>query len=221
MQTVIQKKEIKLDFVDNIVVYSDIIKPQLDNTYLFENLDFNKIFNNSSPVNVEIGIGNGGFITHYAEKNKNENYLGFEVFKKILKKAIKKVEKKNLNNVRLIHYDAKFFVKRFPNENIKNFYINFPDPWPKKRHHKRRLLKTDFIELMRDKLIPGGNIYMVTDHEDYAMEIVENLKPVKGIVSAFDSVYVNELVDYFETKYYLKFAVHTGVYFFKYIKSDN
>jgi tRNA (guanine-N7-)-methyltransferase len=99
--------------------------------------------------------------------------------------------------------------------------VNFPDPWPKKRHHKRRILKTDFIELMKDKLITGGEIYMVTDHEDYAMEIVENLKPIKGLSSAFDSVYKEELIDYYETKYYLKFAINTGVYFFKYIKSDD
>ena len=221
MQAVLPKKEIKFNFIDNVVAYSDTIKPQLDNNYLFEDINFNEIFGNNNSVNIEIGIGNGGFISHYALQNPNENFLGFEVFKKILRKAVKKVEKLKLKNVRLIHYDAKFFVKRFKNESVKTFYVNFPDPWPKKRHHKRRLLKTDFIELMRDKLMPGGTIFMVTDHRDYAMEIVENLKPVEGIVSAFDKAYLNELVDYYETKYYLKFAVNTGVYFFKYIKSND
>jgi tRNA (guanine-N7-)-methyltransferase len=212
------KKKINLEFEDNIVVYSDKVREQINENYLFEEFNPAELFENNNPINIEIGIGNGGFIAHYAKERPNENFIGFEVFKKIMRKAVKKVSKLEQNNVRLIHFDAKFFVKLFPNETISNFYVNFPDHWPKKRHHKRRILKTDFIELMRDKLIKGGSIYMVTDHENYAEEIKENLKPVTGIESAFDTQCVNHLVDYFETKYYLKFAVHTGVHFFHFIK---
>jgi tRNA (guanine-N7-)-methyltransferase len=212
------KKKIKLEFEDNIIVYSDKVREEINGNYLFEEFNPKELFNNNNPINVEIGIGNGGFIAHYARLRQNENFIGFEVYKKIMRKAVKKVSKLDQDNVRLIHFDINFFLRLFPNESISNFYVNFPDPWPKKRHHKRRLLKTNFIELMRNKLIKNGSIYMVTDHENYAEEITENLKPITDIKSAFDTVYVNRLVDYFETKYYLKFAIHTGVYFFHYIK---
>lgn len=214
-------KTIEYEFENNIVMYSDAIRKQLDGNIHFEEIDYNAMFGTDRPINIEIGIGNGGFIKHYAMQRPNENFIGFEVFKKIMRKAVKKAERLNQDNVRLFHFDARFFVKRLPAASVSNFYVNFPDPWPKKKHTKRRILKTEFIELMRDKLVPGGHLFMATDHDDYADEIVENLKPVKGITSAFDTVRIDHLVDYFETKYYLKFAVHTGVHFFHFTKDGD
>lgn len=214
----IAKKKIELDFEDDVIAYSDIVKEVLGDSTQFEEFCVKDLFGNDKPINIEIGIGNGAFISHYAAKRSDENFLGFEVFKKIMLKAVKKASRLDQKNVRLIHYDAKFFVELLPDASIQNFYVNFPDPWPKKRHHKRRILKTDFIELMRKKLVSGGHLYMVTDHDDYAEEIKENVSPVEGINSVFDTLCVDHLVDYFETKYYLKFAVHTGVYFFHFVK---
>jgi len=184
----------------------------------YERLDASDFFNNDHPVNIEIGIGNGEFIESFAQKYPNENFIGFEVMKKIFDKAVKRVGKLETDNVRLIHYDATFFVSILKDESINRFFVNHPDPWPKKRHKKRRLLKTQFIQIMTDKLRKGGELYMSTDNLDYAEEIVENLEGVKSLKCAFDTPYIKELIDYQETKYYRKFAIEGDVHFFKYIK---
>ncbi|WP_238320674.1 tRNA (guanosine(46)-N7)-methyltransferase TrmB [Limisalsivibrio acetivorans] len=184
----------------------------------YERLKPSDFFGNDAPFNVEIGIGNGEFIAGYAEKNPDQNYLGFEVMKRIFNRAVKRAGKLEQSNVRLIHFDATFFVTILEDECVDNFYVNFPDPWPKKRHKKRRLLKTEFIELLTSKLKPGGSLYMATDQADYAQEIMENLKPLDSLETAFDTVCVNELVDYLPTKYYRKFADENGVFFFRMVK---
>jgi len=207
--------DLHLDFENKCYVFSEEIKGQLSINNNFTKLDFSNIFSNSNPVNVEIGIGNGEFIAFHAALRKDENFLGFEIYKKAIRKAIKRCEKLENNNVRLIHFDATFFVKLFPLGSVSNFYINFPDPWPKKKHHKRRLLKTDFLRLLSDKLVDGGHIYIATDHNDYGEEICENLKPVTSLKSSFETLYHTDLVDYYQTKYYRKFAIPGKIYFFK------
>ncbi|MGA1847200.1 tRNA (guanosine(46)-N7)-methyltransferase TrmB [Deferribacter abyssi] len=213
-KSLIERKKIVLDFADKFYVFSEEIKPQIKPFVDYDEIQFSEIFKNENPVCVEIGIGNGEFITHYAELNKEENFLGFEVVKKILKKAINRVERKGLENVRLIHFDAKFFVNLFPNNSVKRFYINFPDPWPKKKHHKRRLLKPEFLNLISEKLLVDGELFIATDHVGYKEEIVANLITSGKFKSVFGCWYVNELVNYYPTKYYRKFASKTGVYFF-------
>ncbi|KAA0259490.1 tRNA (guanosine(46)-N7)-methyltransferase TrmB [Deferribacter autotrophicus] len=213
-KSLMEREKIILDFSDKCYVFSEEIKPQVKPFVVYEEINFTEIFNNNNPVNVEIGIGNGEFITHYAELNSDENYLGFEVVKKVIRKAISRVERKGLENVRLIHFDAKFFVNLFPNNSVRRFYINFPDPWPKKKHHKRRLLKPEFLNLMSEKLVDDGELFIATDHVGYKEEIVTNLITSGKFKSVFDSWYINELRDYYPTKYYRKFASKTGVYFF-------
>jgi tRNA (guanine-N7-)-methyltransferase len=175
-------------------------------------------FENKSPFNVEVGIGNGEFITAFAQKYPERNYLGFEVMKRIFDRAVKKIRFAGVKNAKIIHFDATFFVSLLEDGCVDNFYVNFPDPWPKKKHNRRRLLKTEFIEILATKLKTGGSLYMATDQEDYAKEIVQNLKPVNALKSAYETVYLNELVDYYETKYYRKFAEEGKVYFFRMVK---
>ncbi|MGA1863353.1 tRNA (guanosine(46)-N7)-methyltransferase TrmB [Deferribacter thermophilus] len=203
-----------LDFASKPYIFSEEIKPQIKPFAQYAPINFKEIFNNSNPVNVEIGIGNGEFIVHYAQKWPNENFLGFEVVKKVIRKAINRVEKNNLKNVKLIHFDAKFFISIFEDNSVKRFFVNFPDPWPKKKHHKRRLLKPEFLKLLSDKLIKNGELFIATDHEDYKNEIVENLILCGKFKSIWNTWYKEELIDYFPTKYYRKFASKTGVYFF-------
>ncbi|WP_241654004.1 tRNA (guanosine(46)-N7)-methyltransferase TrmB [Geovibrio thiophilus] len=167
---------------------------------------------------MEIGIGNGEFISAFAGRHPEQNYLGFEVMKRIFDRAIRKVRTAGVKNAKIIHFDATFFVSLLEDGCVDNFFVNFPDPWPKKKHNKRRLLKTSFIEILTSKLKTGGSLYMATDQADYAEEIAENLKPVENLKSAYDTVFINELVDYHETKYYRKFSPELGVYFFRMIK---
>ncbi len=207
--------KLNLDFQENLYIFSDKIKEQIKPYTDYNLIDFKDIFANTNPVNVEIGIGNGEFLVHYASKFPEENFLGFEVVKRVIRKAISRAQKRELNNIKLIHYDGSFFVRLFPPESVKTFFINFPDPWPKKKHHKRRLMKTSFLRLLSEKMQTDGTLYIATDHENYAKEIMTNLITVDALRSCFESVYVNELVDYYPTKYYRKFALNKGVYFFK------
>ena len=167
------------------------------------------------PLNVEIGIGNGEFISHYASENKASYWIGFEVFHEVFEKAVKRVRRLDLKNVRLIQFDAELFFRLLPLSSVNGFYVNFPDPWPKTRHHKRRLLKPWFIEMMRERLAPGGTLTIATDHADYAREITENLSQVSGFKSLVNPLPTEDMGDYYRTKYYRKFASKDRVYFYK------
>lgn len=209
---------LELPFGDGVCVYAPAVKPQFADGAKhapFTAEDIRSIFGNDNPLNVEIGIGNGEFLQHYATKCPDENWLGFEVFKKVVIKAEKRALRVPSRNARVVHFDASFIVPLLPEQSVKGIFVNFPDPWPKTRHQRRRLLKTDFINMLVDKLVIGGVLTMATDHADYAKEIKKNLEPVSRLKSLFDTICVNELVDYYETKYYRKFAVHVGVHFFR------
>lgn len=217
----------ELNFEENIYIYAKDLRPQVGKLQKFshggEFEDFDHytpkdFFDSDAPFNIEIGIGNGEFISAFAKKNSCQNYLGFEVMKRIFDRAVKRVRTAEVKNAKIIHFDATFFVSLMEKECVDNFYVNFPDPWPKKKHNKRRLLKTQFIEILTERLKVGGSLYMATDQVDYAEEIAENLKPVTNLKSAYDTIFVNELIDYHETKYYRKFSPELGVYFFRMIK---
>lgn len=199
-------------------IYADEIWNVLYDGIKLRPLKINEIFNNNNPCNLEIGIGNGEFIVNYASLTPNVNWIGVEVFKKIFKNAEKRANKIDTDNIKIFQFDAALIIRLIEDNSLDNVYVNFPDPWPKKKHKRRRLLKPDFIQLIVKKLKKDGLMQIATDHEDYAMEIEENLKEVRGIESIYSSSYVRELEDYFPTKYYRKFVPEHGVYFFRYKK---
>lgn len=207
------------NFTDQCYMLSDEIKPQILPFNIYEPIDGFRLFGNSQPLNVEIGTGNGDFILHSAINRHEENFLGFEIVKQLILKTAKKVTNNNLKNVRLIHYDATFFIKMFKHNSIKHVYVNYPDPWPKRRHHKRRLITLDFLTLIYNKLEQNGLLYIVTDVEDYAMSIMNKVLQ-SPFNSVYESTYINYLDDYFETKYYRKFSKNNKTFFFKLIKED-
>jgi tRNA (guanine-N7-)-methyltransferase len=201
-------------FTHQLYMLSHEIKPQIIPFHTYEPIDGSCLFGNSKPLNIEIGTGNGDFILHSAINHSQENFLGFEIVKQLIIKTAKKIMDNNLKNIRLIHYDAVFFIKMFKNNSVKNIYINFPDPWPKRRHHKRRIIKVDFLELVYHKLEKNGLLYIVTDFEDYALSIINNIlkTPFKSV---YKSICLNHLDNYFETKYYRKFSKENKTFFFK------
>ncbi|ADD67310.1 tRNA (guanine-N(7)-)-methyltransferase [Denitrovibrio acetiphilus DSM 12809] len=219
-----EKIKLNLRFEEDIYIFSEDIKAQTEKIQKYshggeyanyERLTGKDFFGNDKPFNIEIGIGNGEFLSEYAKKNQDQNYLGFEVMKKIFRRAITKAKHVESKNIRLLHFDATFFVSILEDNCVDNFYVNFPDPWPKKKHKKRRILKTEFIELLVRKLKQEGTLCMATDQIDYAEEIVENLKPVAALESVYDTIYIKELDDYIPTKYYRKFVPELGVHFFR------
>jgi tRNA (guanine-N7-)-methyltransferase len=131
-------------------------------------IDFEKTFGNKNPVVIEIGFGMGAATALIAEKNPQTNYLGIEVYRLGIGKLLWEIDKRKLANIRIIEGDAaEVLPVRIGENSAAGFHIFFPDPWPKKRHHKRRLIKRPFTDILASRLAPGGYIYMVTDWEDY------------------------------------------------------
>lgn len=206
-----------LDFTGK-ALYADGIWRQLYGGIKLKPIACEEIFGNSNPLNLEIGIGNGEFIANFAASVPSENWLGAEVFKKVFKAAEKRANRVPHDNIRVIQFDAALILRLMVDNSLKNIYVNFPDPWPKKRHNRRRLLKTDFLKLASSKLERGGLLQIATDHSGYAAEIEENLKDVSGLRSIYETAYARDIDGYFPTKYYRKFAADGGAYFFRYEK---
>jgi tRNA (guanine-N7-)-methyltransferase len=132
-------------------------------------VDCFSLFGNNGPLHIEIGFGMGRATAGIALKNPGNNYLGIEVHKPGIGRLLWDIEKMSIKNIRIIEGDAtEIMSNKIPDNSVSAFHIFFPDPWPKKRHHKRRLVKRPFTDLLAAKLLPGGYIYMVSDWADYA-----------------------------------------------------
>ena len=106
---------------------------------------WNVLFKNSNPISIEIGMGKGDFIIEMAKRNPKINYIGIEMYDSVIVRAVQKLEKENIPNLRLIRMDANNINDVFDKE-VDVIYLNFSDPWPKKRHAKRRLTSHEFLE---------------------------------------------------------------------------
>ena len=132
------------------------------------------LFLQHNPEVLEIGCGHGHFLAAYAAAHPKQFCVGIDLNNKRLQKSDKKREKRELNNLHFLKAEAREFIEALdPNVRLNRIFILFPDPWPKKRHTKRRLIKPDFVKLIGQKLAPGGRIYLATDFEVYAMEMLE------------------------------------------------
>jgi len=135
-------------------------------------VDFIQIFGRSGAVHIEIGSGKATFLLSQAKAQPEASFLGIEWARKYWRHAIDRIGRWGLTNVRIVRADAPVFLRDFVAEgSVDCFHIYFPDPWPKKRHHKRRLLQPSNVELLVRCLKPGGTIYIATDHADYFEQI--------------------------------------------------
>lgn len=150
-------------------------------------LNFIDVFDNVNPVTIEIGFGMGTATAIIAQNNPEKNYLGLEVHRPGVGRLLNEIESKNLNNLYIIEHDAiEVLEKMIPDESVSAFHIFFPDPWPKKKHHKRRLVQRPRTEILAKKLAPGGYIYMATDWEPYAEFALEELTLTEGLKNKYD-----------------------------------
>ena len=139
-------------------------------------LDFTFVFGNANPVEIELGIGKGRFLIDAAQRHRSVNYFGVEWASKYLRIAHDRCSKRHLDNVRLVRADAREFVEFFlPSESVQAYHLYFPDPWPKKRHHKRRLFNDGFVAEVIRTLVPAGRLWLATDHNAYFQVMVEAL----------------------------------------------
>lgn len=139
-------------------------------------IDFLELFGRSAPTILEIGFGNGLSLVEMAERHRQTNFFGVEVHSPGVGSCLVQLKKRDLSNVRLSMDDAVEVVEQqIANASLARIQIFFPDPWHKKRHHKRRLIQPKFVQTLLQKLEPGGRIHVATDWQNYAEHIVEVL----------------------------------------------
>lgn len=151
----------------------------LDNQSLLSApLDFKKLFEREAYTILEIGFGMGDSLLQQALQYPENNYLGIEVHRPGIALMLTQIEKFKLKNIKVIYGDATEILARFtPKNSFDLVQIFFPDPWPKTRHHKRRLVQTKFIQLLHEKLKLNGKLHLATDWQDYAqhmLKVIEN-----------------------------------------------
>lgn len=123
-------------------------------------------FHNTNPIHIEIGSGKGKFITTLAKQNEDINFIAIEKFATVLLKLIKKVPEEGLPNLAILNADAEMLTQFFEQGEINKIYLNFSDPWPRKRHAKRRLTHVHFLETFKALLKNDGTIALKTDNQD-------------------------------------------------------
>jgi tRNA (guanine-N7-)-methyltransferase len=151
---------------------------------------------------VEIGFGNGLFLIEQAQRNPDANVVGIELSWGWVQHLARRLDEAGLAHVRLIHGEALVALQHlFGPNSVRNIFINFPDPWPKKRHHTRRLIQTGLLELLHDRLAAGGQVTIATDHPDYATWIAATLEGQTALRPCFSTTTVHELTGRTPTKY--------------------
>jgi tRNA (guanine-N7-)-methyltransferase len=145
-------------------------------------LDWLKVFENSRPIEVDVGCGKGSFLLWAAQSNSERNFLGIERQLGRLRRIDKKVRRLGLQNVRLIRIEAGYLIgKLIPVASVQVYHIYFPDPWPKRRHHRRRLFTQGFVSDLHRTLCAGGTVNIATDFEEYFAWIQAEMMRMGGV----------------------------------------
>ena len=156
-------------------------------------LDLDEVFGRAAPRTAEVGFGNGENLFALAAAHPERDYLGIEVHRPGVGRVLLALEERSLSNVRVICHDAVEVLERHvPPASLEEILVLFPDPWPKKRHHKRRLIQPPFVGLIAERLKPAGRVHLATDWSAYAEEMLtvlgaetrlRNLSPTGTFVS--------------------------------------
>ena len=168
-----QRQAIGRLWADNVIPFSGDL------------LDLNGIFQNSLPVTVEVGFGMGSSLIEMAHKDSDSNFLGIEVHKPGIGKVLKDIEIRRIKNLKLICHDAaEVFNNAFEDKTLDRVLVFFPDPWPKKRHTKRRIIQPEFVTKVSEKLKSNGCLHLATDWSPYAEHMIEVLNEIPSLTNA-------------------------------------
>ncbi|PKL06276.1 MAG: tRNA (guanosine(46)-N7)-methyltransferase TrmB [Spirochaetae bacterium HGW-Spirochaetae-9] len=171
-----------------------------------KNLDLEAIFPDRRPVVMEIGFGMGKATWQISRDRPQYNYLGVEVHSPGVGKLIMELRENAIGNLRIIQHDAvEVLAGMIPEGSLAGLHIFYPDPWPKKRHHKRRLMRQPIIDLMISRLAPGGYLYFVTDIEEYGQSTLELLASCPEIKNEYEG-----FAPRIEWRHETKFEVKAG-----------
>lgn len=149
------------------------------------------IFGNDNPVELEIGAGRGDFAVDYCAENPDRNLIAIERKLNYIKRGVNKTARMDLANIRFLNVEAVHFIEEyFLPETFAAVHIYFPDPWPKKKQKKRRILQPSLIDTLANRIVPGGYLHLRTDHPDY----FEQMQEVMGAQTHFKPVEVPDFV---------------------------
>ena len=166
-----------------------------------------KAFGRPAPIYVELGTGKGDFISELAQRLPEINFIGIEAQQDVLYSAAQKVRERELSNVRLLVFDINHIEKIFAPGEIARFYINFCDPWPKKRHAKRRLTHVGFLEKYRQLLQPPGELHFKTDNPSlFEFSLGQFREAGLQVRDISYDLYSEQREDNIETEYERKFS---------------
>lgn len=156
--------------------------------YSRQAIDYGAAFGRqNAPTVLEIGFGMGETTAQIAQQRPSENFLGVEVFNAGVGALLNRIETQGITNIRIIQHDVVEVLRdMIAPDSLAGVHIYFPDPWPKKRHHKRRLIQTQFVELLVSRLAPSAYIHCATDWEHYALQMLEVLTANKAIINTCD-----------------------------------
>ncbi|GAB1576192.1 tRNA (guanosine(46)-N7)-methyltransferase TrmB [Bordetella petrii] len=144
--------------------------------YADRRLDLAAAFGRAAPTVLEIGFGMGETTQQIAQARPGDNFLGVEVFNAGVGAMLRRIEDNGLENVRIVQHDAVEVVRdMIAPDSLAGVHVYFPDPWPKKRHHKRRLIQPPFVALLASRIAPGGYLHCATDWQEYAAQMLEVL----------------------------------------------
>jgi tRNA (guanine-N7-)-methyltransferase len=181
---------------------------------------FKNLFGNLNPLVVEIGSGNGHFLVEYAMQHPEKNCIGTEMLGGRARKFHRKVEKNHVRNIVMYKGDARRFVWEFLFEStVQEFIIMFPDPWPKKKHHKHRLLQYQFIQMLGIRLMPEGRISITTDDPLFRDWLIEEFKGSRELRPLFRRGYAHYPENYPKSLFEERFRKENrNIFFLQYEK---
>jgi tRNA (guanine-N7-)-methyltransferase len=162
----------------------EMLMPRFGLPFSGEFADLEAVFGRSAPKILEIGFGMGETTARIASEHPENDYLGIEVHTPGVGALLKRIDELALTNIRIIQHDAVEVVRTMlPPESLAGIHVFFPDPWPKKRHHKRRLIQHEFATLLASRLAPGGYLHAATDWQEYAEHILATLSDVESLAN--------------------------------------
>ncbi len=159
----------------------DVLFPRFGVSLSQGPLDLEALFGRSAPKILEIGFGNGASLATMAAQHPQNDYFGIEVHRPGAGNLLLQIEAQGLTNIRVSHDDAiEVLQQQIPDQSLDAIYLFFPDPWHKRKHHKRRIVQSDFVQLIRRKLEPGGIFHMATDWQHYAQHMMKVMSAAEG-----------------------------------------
>ena len=194
--------------------------PLLDISEYYLPLDMKEVFHNTNESALEIGFGDGDFLLETARKNSKLNFIGLEIKRSRFQNAVKRAKKEEAENIKFLHMDAKIALDEvFKPSTFSIVYINFPDPWPKDKHKKHRIINNKFLERLSQIMKTNGVLEIASDHRDYINHILEVFKGIGSYKSVYPPPgYTNTLPDRPETKFETEYRTEgRNIYYLTYL----